>query len=127
MAGLDMDWRIWANGEEGKGYFINKKLFPDMAGFYSYAHEMGLSVYMNDHPMAKAAQLSPEEVTFRFDGLTSLFDLGLDFWWSVLLSPVAPQPIRLDPEPSCTALEVSVHSLSWPPPVRKGTTRTGTI
>jgi hypothetical protein len=36
---------------------------------------------MNDHPMAKAAQLSPEEVAFRYDGLTSLFDLGLDFWW----------------------------------------------
>ena len=40
---------------------------------------------MNDHPMAKAAQLSPEEVKFRYDGLTSLFDLGLDFWWYRLL------------------------------------------
>ena len=79
--GLDMDWRIWANGEEGKGYFINTKLFPDMAGFYSFAHAHGLSVYMNDHPMAKADQLSQEEVAFRYDGLTSLFDLGLDFWW----------------------------------------------
>ena len=79
--GLDMDWRVWKNGEEGKGYFINKALFPDMAGFYSFAHEHGLSTYMNDHPMAKAAQLSPEEVKFRYDGLTSLFDLGLDFWW----------------------------------------------
>jgi hypothetical protein len=37
--------------------------------------------YMNDHPMAHAAQLSPSEVSFRYDGLTSLFDLGLDFWW----------------------------------------------
>jgi hypothetical protein len=36
---------------------------------------------MNDHPMAHAAQLSPSEVSFRYDGLTSLFDLGLDFWW----------------------------------------------
>ena len=81
--GLDMDWRIWAGGEEGKGYFINEKLFPDMRGFYSFAHEHGLSVYMNDHPMAKgnATQLSPQEVSFRYQGLTSLFDLGLDFWW----------------------------------------------
>lgn len=79
--GLDMDWRIWANGEEGKGYFINTELFPDMAGFYDYAHRQGLSVYMNDHPMANATQLSPAEVKFRYNGLTSLFDLGLDFWW----------------------------------------------
>jgi hypothetical protein len=42
--------------------------------------------YMNDHPMAKAAQLSPEEVSFRYDGLTSLFDLGLDFWWCAIFS-----------------------------------------
>ena len=63
--GLDMDWRIWAHGEEGKGYFINTKLFPDMAGFYKFAHEHGLSVYMNDHPMAKSDQLSPEETSFR--------------------------------------------------------------
>ncbi len=82
--GLDMDWRIWANGEEGKGYFINKELFPDMSGFYAYAHRQGLSVYMNDHPMANSTQLSPAEVKFRYDGLTSLFDLGLDFWWCKL-------------------------------------------
>jgi len=31
--------------------------------------------------MANATQLSPAEVKFRYDGLTSLFDLGLDFWW----------------------------------------------
>eukprot|EP00040_Diaphanoeca_grandis_P012991 m.65720 g.65720 ORF g.65720 m.65720 type:complete len:903 (-) comp23596_c0_seq1:497-3205(-) len=79
--GLDMDWRIWKGGEEGKGYFINTTLFPNMSGFYDYAHSMGLSVYMNDHPMAKAEQLSPEEIYFRYQGLTSLFDLGLDFWW----------------------------------------------
>jgi len=42
------------------------------------------SVYMNDHPMANATQLSPAEVKFRYDGLTSLFDLGLDFWWYLL-------------------------------------------
>ena len=33
--GLDMDWRIWAHGEEGKGYFVNTKLFPDMRGVHS--------------------------------------------------------------------------------------------
>ena len=43
---------------QGKGYFINTKLFPDMRAFYSFAHEHGLSVYMNDHPMANASQLS---------------------------------------------------------------------
>ena len=37
---LDMDWRNWKNGEEGKAYSINTDLFPDMKGFYSYAHAM---------------------------------------------------------------------------------------
>ncbi len=79
--GLDMDWRIWANGMEGKGYFVNTKLFPNISDFYRFAHEHDLVVYMNDHPMANATQLSPQEIKFRYDGLTSLFDRGLDFWW----------------------------------------------
>jgi len=79
--GLDMDWRIWAGGMEGKEYKVNTKLFPNMTAFYEFAHQHDLVVYMNDHPMANATQLSPQEIKFRFDGLTSLFDLGLDFWW----------------------------------------------
>ena len=45
--GLDMDWRIWENGMEGKEYKINAELFPDMRAFYAFAHRHGLSVYMN--------------------------------------------------------------------------------
>ena len=62
---------------------------------------MGLSVYMNDHPMAKAPQLSPEEVEFRYDGLTSLFELGLDFWWCDTRSPL---PHELTPPSLMTSL-----------------------
>lgn len=84
--GLDMDWRVIANGMEGKEYKVNTEDFPDMRSFYSYAHEHGLSVYMNDHPMSHVnrsdvSELDPSEAKFRYDGLTSLFDLGLDFWW----------------------------------------------
>ena len=81
--GLDMDWRIWRNGMEGKGYFVNTTLFPNISDFYRFAHEHDLMVYMNDHPMANASQLSPQEIKFRYDGMTSLFDRGLDFWWYV--------------------------------------------
>lgn len=87
--GLDMDWRVIAAGMEGKEYKVNTADFPDMRGFYSYAHEQGLSVYMNDHPMSHVnrtdiSELEPNEAKFRYDGLTSLFDLGLDFWWYLL-------------------------------------------
>ena len=44
-----------------------------------------VDVYMNDHPMSQSigdvSQLDPAEVAFRYDGLTSLFNSGLDFWW----------------------------------------------
>ena len=76
-----MNWRVTANGEEGKCYCINTALFPNMTGFMDFAHKSGLVVYMNDHPMAHAPQLSPAEVQFRWDGMTSLFEDGLDFWW----------------------------------------------
>ena len=84
-----MDWRVIAAGMEGKEYKVNTADFPDMRGFYSYAHEQGLSVYMNDHPMSHVnrtdiSELEPNEAKFRYDGLTSLFDLGLDFWWYLL-------------------------------------------
>lgn len=86
--GLDMNWRVTANGEEGKCYCINTDLFPNMTGFMDFAHKHGLVVYMNDHPMQHAPQLSPAEVQFRWDGMTSLFDHGLDFWWYV--TPIHP-------------------------------------
>eukprot|EP00935_MAST-01C_sp_MAST-1C-sp1_P000816 g816.t1 len=90
--GLDMNWRVTAGGMEGKEYKVNTALFPNMRDFMDKAHASNLAVYMNDHPMQNATpansdcmsssscQLSPHEVAFRWNGTTSLFDMGLDFW-----------------------------------------------
>jgi len=85
VASLDMDWR---NLTVDYKYAVNTKLFPDMAGFIKWVHENGLQIFFNDHPepfgsekKKPAPQMSPEEVKFRYDGLTSILDLGLDFWW----------------------------------------------
>ena len=88
-----MNWRVTAGGMEGKEYKVNTALFPNMRDFMDKAHASNLAVYMNDHPMQNATpansdcmsssscQLSPHEVAFRWNGTTSLFDMGLDFWW----------------------------------------------
>jgi hypothetical protein len=52
--------------------------------FIRAAHDLNVSLFLNDHPMQpdpSYAELSPKELRFRWDGLTSLMDLGLDFWW----------------------------------------------
>lgn len=75
---LDTDWRVGAS----HGYGINTDLIPDMAQFVRDAHARGVRVMLNDHPEPKnSAALSPEELRYRFDGLTSLLKLGVDYWW----------------------------------------------
>ena len=41
----------------------------------------GLRVYLNDHPHGFAPETSPTEISFRWQGLTSYLDKGLDYWW----------------------------------------------
>ena len=79
VASLDMDWR--EEPEERTGYQVNTDDFPDMRGFLAWLHSIGKVAFFNDHPMSKAPHLSPKEVSFRYDGLTSMLQLGLDFWW----------------------------------------------
>lgn len=75
---LDTDWRVGAS----HGYGINTDLIPDMAQFARDAHERGVRVMLNDHPEPKiSAALSPEELRYRFESLTSLLKLGVDYWW----------------------------------------------
>lgn len=85
VASLDMDWRNLAYDYE---YVVNTTLFPDMRGFFEFVHSKGLKFFFNDHPEPKGSQvhepqpqMSPQEVSFRYNGLTSILDLGLDFWW----------------------------------------------
>lgn len=75
---LDTDWRVGAS----HGYGVNTELIPDMARFVRDAHARGVRVMLNDHPEpSKPVALSPDELNFRFEGLTSLLKLGVDYWW----------------------------------------------
>jgi len=92
---IDTDWR--AATERGIGYDINTKLFPDMKGFFDYAHRRNVEIIFNDHPEpqegAKSA-LHPKEIAFREEKLQELMEMGLDAWWydrnwhTKLISPV---------------------------------------
>ncbi len=86
---LDMDWRSLVDDQDYL-YMVNTTLFPDMGGFIANeVHAHGQKIYFNDHPAPlghtsghDAAQMSPAEVKFRYNGLTSIMSkYGLDFWW----------------------------------------------
>jgi hypothetical protein len=66
----------------------NTTLFPGLGGpnsssaeWFDWLHKQGLKTYFNDHPFPVAEQATPEEVQFRFDGLSSWIKRGLDYWW----------------------------------------------
>lgn len=77
---IDTDWR---SCENGWGYDINEKLFPDMKRFLDFAHGHGVEVCFNDHPepVCGADVFAPEEIAYRESGLQSLMEKGLDIWW----------------------------------------------
>ncbi len=75
---LDTDWRVGAS----HGYEVNTALLPDLPGFVREAHARGVRVMLNDHPEPKfPAALMPEELKYRFEGLSSILNMGVDFWW----------------------------------------------
>jgi alpha-glucosidase (family GH31 glycosyl hydrolase) len=75
---VDTDWRLGAS----HGYAVNDTLFPDMKRFIDRAHEKHVCLMYNDHPEAhEKTALDPEEFHYRWNGLTSLFDMGIDVWW----------------------------------------------
>ena len=92
VASLDRDWRELGLPQEGE-YLVNTTLFPDMDGFFDYVHKHSLKVFFNDHPKPLDVNtsgsgssnadivLSPAEIEFRWKGMTSLMERGLDFWW----------------------------------------------
>lgn len=77
---IDTDWRT---SENGWGYDINTKLFPDMKRFIDFAHSHGVEVMFNDHPEPVCGThiLSSEEIEYREKNLRSLMNIGLDIWW----------------------------------------------
>lgn len=92
---LDTDWR---SCEKGWGYDVNTDLFPDLKRFFSFAHSRNVDVMFNDHPEPVTGAhnlLSPCEVKYRVENLTSFLRKGLDSWWydrnwmTKLISPVS--------------------------------------
>ena len=77
---IDTDWR---SCENGWGYDINTKLFPDMKRFLDFAHSHGVEVMFNDHPEPVDGKqvFAPEEISYREKNLQSLMEKGLDIWW----------------------------------------------
>lgn len=77
---IDTDWR---SCENGWGYDINTKLFPDMKKFLDFAHSHGVEVMFNDHPepVDGAHVFEPKEIAYRESNLQALMNLGLDTWW----------------------------------------------
>eukprot|EP00929_Paragymnodinium_shiwhaense_P095026 TRINITY_DN55986_c0_g1_i1.p1 TRINITY_DN55986_c0_g1~~TRINITY_DN55986_c0_g1_i1.p1 ORF type:complete len:844 (-),score=64.29 TRINITY_DN55986_c0_g1_i1:10-2508(-) len=96
VSGLDMDWRNHPcmrsltpncsryNHTDEARYLIDTDLYPDIEGYMAWLHERNISVFFNDHPMmldTTYIEMSPKELQFRWDGLTSIMEKGLDFWW----------------------------------------------
>ncbi len=89
---IDTDWR---SCEHGWGYDINKKLFPDMKRFLSFAHAHGVEIIFNDHPepVDGLHVFKSKEIAYRERNLQALMKLGLDMWWydrnwsTALISP----------------------------------------
>ncbi len=94
---IDTDWR---SCEDGWGYDVNEKLFPDMEGFLAFAHAHGLEIMFNDHPepVNGAQVFAPEEIAYRERSLQSLMEKGVDIWWydrnwhTRLISPTSGIP-----------------------------------
>ncbi len=77
---IDTDWR---SCENGWGYDINEKLFPDMKKFLDFAHSHGVEIMFNDHPEPVNGKqiFDPQEIAYRESNLHALMDMGLDIWW----------------------------------------------
>ncbi len=92
---IDTDWR--KRSDRGIGYDVDTDLFPDMAGYFRFAHECDVDVMFNDHPEPLEGAkncIDPKEVAYREARLSEHLLNGLDIWWydrnwtTKLISPV---------------------------------------
>lgn len=92
---IDTDWR--KASDRGIGYEVDDVLFPDMPGYFRFAHDHGVDVMFNDHPEPQegcASCIDPKEVEYRAMHLAEHLQNGLDTWWydrnwhTKLVSPV---------------------------------------
>lgn len=77
---IDTDWR---SCENGWGYDINTKLFPDMRRFLRFAHSHNVEVMFNDHPEPLEGKdvFNAKEIAYREKNLQRLMKMGVDTWW----------------------------------------------
>ena len=102
---LDMNWReIAANDSDPhsvqacrsqrnnspacRDHFYNHpnlQLMPGLASpgneWFAFLKRQKLKTYFNDHPFPIADQTSPEEIAFRYQGLSEWIGRGLTYWW----------------------------------------------
>jgi hypothetical protein len=75
---VDTDWRV--NGSHG--YTPEPKYFPDMPRFLTEAHQRNVRIMFNDHPEPQTdSALDPKELQYRWKGLSTLMDEGVNVWW----------------------------------------------
>ena len=70
--------------DRGIGYDVDTNLFPDMNGYYRFAHDHGVDVMFNDHPEPQdgcTSCIDPKEVAYRAMRLAEHLENGLDTWW----------------------------------------------
>eukprot|EP00038_Savillea_parva_P031202 m.83735 g.83735 ORF g.83735 m.83735 type:complete len:895 (+) comp9559_c0_seq1:81-2765(+) len=85
---LDMNWRNTSNHQD---WYYNHpaipNLFDNFTDWFAYLKGKNLRTYFNDHPYPVASrnagglQTSPEEVAFRWNGLSEWMSRGLTYWW----------------------------------------------
>lgn len=79
---IDTDWR--EAQEDGFGYDVNTKLFPDMKAFLQRIHDQNIEVIFNDHPEPVSYDkdiFDKKEIEYRESNLKKILSIGLDTWW----------------------------------------------
>eukprot|EP00045_Choanoeca_perplexa_P013991 m.161313 g.161313 ORF g.161313 m.161313 type:complete len:861 (-) comp16525_c0_seq1:26-2608(-) len=79
---LDMNWRNTTNNQD---HFYNHpaepNLFQNFSAWFEFLEQRHLRTYFNDHPYPVGLQTHPDEVAFRWEGLSHWMSMGLTYWW----------------------------------------------
>jgi len=85
--GMDMNWRETNSNKDRFYNYPCHQCFANFTDWFLFLRRQGIRTYLNDHAFpvamrdAGGLQTSPEEVQFRWDGLTSWMEKGAAFWW----------------------------------------------
>jgi len=85
--GLDMNWRNTSHNQDHFYDHPDTALIANFSDWFQYLKSKKLRTYFNDHPFPVASrdegglQTSPQEVAFRWQGVSKWLSKGLTFWW----------------------------------------------